>query len=228
MQKIAVIGLGRFGMALARRLGECGVQVIALDRTQQPVNEIKDDVDLAVRLDSTDRQALLSQDIDKVDACVVAIGENFEASLLTTVLVKQLGVPRIICRAQSALHAEIFRQIGANQVVQPEQEAGSHIARQLANPQLADVIPLSNDFSLVELQAPREFQGKTIKSIGLREKYGVNLVVIKRHTPSETSEDDSTPDVTVISVPRPNDEIQPGDILVLVGANDSLANLLKE
>ncbi len=102
MLKVAVIGLGRFGMTVARRLAASGVEVIAIDRTTQLVNEIKDEVDLAVRLDSTDRQALLSQEIDKVDVCVVSIGENFEASLLTTVLVRQLGVPKVVCRAQTA------------------------------------------------------------------------------------------------------------------------------
>ncbi len=226
MHKIAVIGLGRFGIALARKLGESGVQVIALDRAQQPVNEIKDHVDLAVRLDATDRQALLSQDIDNVDVCVVAIGENFEASLLTTALVKQLGVPRIICRAQTALHAEIFKQIGAHQVVQPEQEAGAHIARRLANPKLGDVIPLSTDFSLVEFQAPQQFYGQTVRRIGLREKYNVNLVILKR-TGDETRDGEPNEERISIRVPRPDDVILPHDILVLVGENEALAQLPK-
>lgn len=225
MQKIAVIGLGRFGTALARRLAQSGIQVLAIDRHQQLVNEIKDDVDLAVRLDSTDREALLSQEIDKVDVCVVAIGENFEASLLTTVLVKQLGVPRILCRAQTALHAEIFRQIGADQVIQPEQAAGVQVARQLANPQLTDVIPLSEDFSLIELRAPRAFQGKSIKSVGLRAEYDVNLIILKRMLEGGR---EGTSNDSMIRVPRPDDVIQSNDVLVLVGANESLARLPKE
>lgn len=227
MQKIAVIGLGRFGMAVARRLASVGVQVIAIDRSQQFVNEIKDDVDLAVRLDSTDRNALLSQDIDKVDVCVVAIGENFEASLLTTALVRQLGVPHIVCRAQTAVHAEIFRQIGANQVVQPEQEAGDHTARQLASPQLVDFIPLADDYTLIELRAPQIFQGKPVKFLGLREKYGVNLVVIRRTVPSPEGAAEDAP-VTRVRVPKPDDVIEPNDVLFLVGPNESLAKLPKE
>ena len=227
MQKIAVIGLGRFGMGLARKLGESGVQVIAIDRVQQLVNEIKNDVDLAVQLDATDRQALLSQDVDKVDACVVSIGENFEASLLTTVLVKQLGVKQIVCRAQTELHAEIFRQIGVDQVVQPEQEAGAHTARRLANPRLADVIPLSSDFSLVELQAPKEFHGKSVRDVRLREKYNVNLVVVKRVTEMPQSETASVANRTIIRVPGPDQVIESDDILVLVGANEALAHLPK-
>jgi trk system potassium uptake protein TrkA len=224
---MAVIGLGRFGTALARRLAENGVSVIAIDRSPQVISEIKDHVDLAVRLDATDRQALLSQDIDKVDVCVVAIGENFEDSLLTTVLLKQLGVPRVVCRAQTALHAEIFHQLGVYRVIQPEQEAGGHMARQLANPQLADVVPLSDDYALVELKAPRAFHGRSIEQIGLRTKYDVNLVVIKRPRPAD-SQADGTHRASVIAVPRANDVIQPGDTLVLVGANEALANLPKE
>lgn len=225
MQRIAVIGLGRFGTALARRLAESGVQVIAIDRHQQLVNDIKDDVDLAVRLDSTDRDALLSQEIDKVDVCVISIGENFEASLLTTVLVKKLGVPRILCRAQTALHAEIFRQIGADQVIQPEQAAGVQVARQLANPQLTDVIALSEDFSLIELKAPRAFHGRSVRDAGLRADYDVNLVVLKR--PLLTADEASEGKLT-IQVPRPDTVIHPDDVLVLVGANESLARLPKE
>lgn len=224
VRKIAVIGLGRFGTSLARQLALSGVQVIAIDRSQHLINDIKDDVDLAVQLDATDKQALISQDIDKVDVCVVAIGENFEASLLTTVLLKQLNVPQIICRAQTSLHAEIFRQIGADQVIQPEHAAGEQMARQLANPQLADVIPLADNFTLVELKAPRKFHGKTIRDIGLRSSYHVNLVVIKR--PDGTGLDSA--DHVRINVPRPDDVIEPNDVLVLVGANKALAHLPKE
>ena len=134
MPKIAVIGLGRFGMELARQLGASGVQVIAIDRSPQLVNEVKDSVDIAVRLDSTDEHALASQEIDKVDVCVISIGENSESALLTTVLAKRMGVPKILCRAMTEFHAEIFRQIGADEVIQPEIQAGEHLARKLANP----------------------------------------------------------------------------------------------
>ena len=214
-------------MAVARRLATAGVQVIAIDRNQQLVNEVKDDVDLAVRLDATDKPALLSQDLDKVDACVVAIGENFEASLLTTVLVKQLGVPHIVCRAQTAIHAEIFKQIGATQVVQPEQESGAHTARQLASPQMVDFIPLAEDYTLIELKAPKAFQEKPLKLLGLREKYGVNLVVIRRTIPPPEGQEDALP-TTTVRVPRPDDVIGPDDVLFLVGPNESLARLPKE
>jgi trk system potassium uptake protein len=220
-------------MALARNLARLGVQVIAVDRNMQLVNEIKDDVDLAVRLDSADRDALDAQDIDKVDVCVVSIGENFEASLLTTVILRKLGVPRIICRAQTPFHAEIFRQIGADEVIQPETNAGEQMARRLANPRLSDVIDLAEGYSLVETEAPRSWWGIGLKDLGLRTKFDVNLVAIKRQVAavkSETENDDNPtpPPREILSVPRPNDLIQEGDLLMLVGSHDAIDHLPRE
>ena len=233
MRRIAVIGLGRFGMALARNLARLGAQVIAVDRNMQLVNEIKDDVDLAVRLDSNDRDALDAQDIDKVDVCVVAIGENFEASLLTTVILQKLGVPRIVCRAQTTFHAEIFRQIGAHEVIQPETNAGEQMARRLANPRLTDVIYLAEGYSIVETQAPKSWWGIGLKDIGLRTTFDVNLVAIKRQViaaQQATDEDDGSapPPVEVISVPRPDDLIQEGDLLLLVGSHEAIDKLPRD
>lgn len=226
MQKVAVIGLGRFGMALARQLGASGVQVIAMDRNPQLVAEVKDHVDLAVRLDSTDRQALLSQEIDKVDVGVVAIGENFEAALLATALLKQLGVPEIICRAQTQVHARIFQQIGADRVIQPEEETGSQLARQLANPHLVDFIRLADGFTLIEIEAPRAFQRKSIRDLGLRARYDVNLVVLRRAIPGATDEQGKP--LERVIVPTPDEVIQPDDVLVVVGPDEALARLPKE
>lgn len=235
MRRIAVIGLGRFGMALARNLARLGAQVIAVDRNMQLVNEVKDDVDLAVRLDSTDRDALDAQDVDKVDICVISIGENFEASLLTTVILRKLGVPRIICRAQTEFHAEIFRQIGADDVIQPETSAGEQTARRLANSRLHDVIDLAEGYSLVETEAPRSWWGVGLKDLGLRTKFDVNLVAIKRPSLSsanETENGESSEEISappeIISVPRPDDLIMEGDLLMLVGSHDAIDHLPRE
>ena len=233
MRRIAVIGLGRFGMALARNLARLGGQVIAVDRNMQLVNEVKDDVDLAVRLDSTDRDALDAQDIDKVDVCVFSIGENFEASLLTTVILRKLGVPRIICRAQTSFHAEIFRQIGADEVIQPETSAGEQMARRLANPRLTDVIDLAEGYSMVETEAPASWWGIGLKDLGLRTKFDVNLVAIKRQkaaAPADESDGETAPITSseIISVPRPDDLIQEGDLLMLVGSHDAIDKLPRE
>ncbi len=226
MPRIAVVGLGRFGTTLARELSARGAQVIAIDRNLQLINSIKDAVDVAVRLDSTDEIALLAQEFGEMDVCVVAIGENFEAALLTTVIAKKLGVPRIICRAQSELHAEIFKSIGANEVIQPELQAGEHLSRRLASPQLQDYVALAEGYTLIELLAPTAFHGQTPAQAELRSRYGVNLIAIKR--PTTAGPDVEEVEYQVISVPRPDEQILADDVLVLIGSDEALAQLPKE
>ena len=220
MRRIAVIGLGRFGMSLARTLSQLGVSVIAADRNMSLVNEVKDHVDLAVQLDSTDREALKAQDISKVDVAVVAIGENFEASLLTTVHLQKLEVPRIICRAQTKFHAEILHQVGAHEVIQPETTAGEQTARRLANPKLSDVVDVADGYAVVEISAPNSWQGVAIKELHLVTQFEVNLVAIKRVVKAAGPSEDSKRDV--MSVPRPNDKIQADDVLILIGSHAAI------
>ncbi|MDA0835959.1 MAG: TrkA family potassium uptake protein [Planctomycetota bacterium] len=226
MHKVAVIGLGRFGMSLAKRLGASGVQVVAIDDDPELVDEIKGDVDVAVRLDATDEHAIKSQNIDQVDVCVIAIGDNFEAALLSTVLARQLGIKRVICRAQTATHAEIFRQIGADEVIQPETQAGEELARQIANPRFEDFITLADGYTLIEFSAPTEFHGKTLLELRLRTRFQVNLVAIKRPKPLEDEKAERQYDV--ISVPEPDDTIHPDDVLLIVGSDEALARLPQE
>lgn len=223
-QRLAVIGLGRFGMSLARQLAAHGAEVIAIDSNHRLVNEISDDVSLAVRLDSTDEAALRSQEVDRVDCVVVSIGENFEAALLTTVLCKRnLKVGSVICRAQTPLHAEIFRQIGADEVIQPEQHAGEALGRRLAHPRIHDYITLGEGFTIVELQAPPQFTGRTVKELDLRNSFEVNLIAIRRKVASPG--DSETTRSRLISVPGPKDVIEEHDILLVAGSEASLANV---
>lgn len=220
MQRVAVIGLGRFGYRLAQTLTKLGAQVIAIDSAPELINQIKDEVDVAVRMDSTDALALRAQEIDKVDCCVIAIGEEFENSLLTTTAVLKLGVRRVICRAQTAMHAEIFKQIGAHEVVQPESNLGEMLARRLINPRLRDVIPLADGYSIVEVDVPEKWVGQTLRALELRTKHDVNLVAIKR----PKTEGDHV-HLGIVSVPRPDDALQTGDILMLIGTQDAIERL---
>ena len=230
--RVAVIGLGRFGTSLARRLSTHGVEVIAIDRNRNLTEEIRDDVAIAVRLDATDEAALRSQEIDRVDCVVVAIGEQFEAALLTTVICrKNLNVPHIICRAQTQLHAEIFTQIGADEVIQPEQNAGDALGRRLAHPRINDYIRLGEGFTVVEMLAPSKFSGRTVREIDLRSTYGVNLIAIRREVTTEAasdSADEATALTRVISVPGPDDRLESSDLLLLAGTEESLASLPQE
>jgi trk system potassium uptake protein len=221
MQRIAVIGLGRFGMNLARRLESQQVEVIAADTDMRLVEELKDEVTLAVCLDATDEEALTGHEIHRADVCVVAIGENFEASLLTATALKKLGARYVIVRAQSATHAEIFRRLGADEIIQPETEAGRQLARRLANPQLEDLIELSDGYTLIELRAPTAFHEKSLEQLGLRTKYRVNLVAVRR--PSENNGAGESSSTTY--VPHAGYVIRPGDVLLLVGTDAALNNL---
>lgn len=216
-------------MALARRLSAHRADVLAIDSDQQLVNEICDDVAIAVRLDATDEAALRSQEVDRVDTVVVAIGENFEAGLLTTAICKRhLGVPHVICRAQTRVHAEIFAQIGADEVIQPEQNAGDMLGRRLAHPRINDYIKLADGFTIVEMLAPSKFAGRTVKEIHLRPTYQVNLIAIRRK-PKTLPDDPPRPDSPLlISVPGPDDLIEAEDILLLAGSEESLARLPQE
>ena len=228
MRRVAVVGLGRFGMAVVEQLAASGVQVIAIDSDRELVDEVKDRVDIAVALDSTDERALRSQEIHKADVLIVAIGENFEAALLTAVIAKkELKIPRVICRAGTSMHAEIFRQIGADEVIQPESETRRQLARKLANPFLEDFIDLGEGVTLIELHAPSGFRGKTLRDLNLRVKYGVNLVAIRRTTRTK-GKDGLEQTRESLAVPQPEEIIQSEDTLLLIGANENLARLPKE
>ena len=209
-------------MNLVRQLAANRVEVIAIDRNGRLVDEVKDHVVLAVCLDSTTEAALKSQDVPSCDVCVVAIGENFEASLLTATVLKKLGCKYVIVRAQSTNHAEIFRRLGADEVIQPETEAGRQLARRLANPMLEDVIELGDGFTLIEVRAPASFHGKTLEQLALRAKYHVNLVAIKR--PRQAAEGESERRVTTY-VPQPGYVIHPDDVLLVLGTDAAIHSL---
>ena len=223
LPRVAVIGLGRFGSAVARTLAARGVEVIAIDRDPAEVAAVKDEVGVAVTLDASDPAALKSQDVDRCDVAVVAIGDDFESALLAAVVCRKLECPRVICRAQTRLHAEIFRQIGADEVIEPETQAGEHLARNLASPHLADFMPLGGHVLMVEQYAPEQFCGSTLIELDLRAKYDVNLVAIKRADP-----EDPGGEPLVIPVPKPDDLIRHDDLLVLIGTEKALARLPRE
>lgn len=218
--KFAVIGLGRFGSRLAITLTRSGAEVIAVDRNPRLVEELRDEVTLAVRLDSTSEDALRAQGMQKVDAAIVAIGEDFESSALTVALLKELGVPCIYARAETAVQARILEKIGADAIINPESEAAARWAHRLMLPNLRQYVELGEGHSLIHTVAPAVFHGKSPLELGLRAKYGVNLVAIQRAPTASKSADGG-----VVYVPTADTRIEPGDVLILVGSNKSLADL---
>lgn len=221
MRKFAVVGLGAFGESLAKSLTEKGAEVIAIDRNMERVEAIQDYVSVAVQLDSTDENALLAQGVNDVDVAVVCIGEDFESNLLTSVLLKQIGVKTVITRATNAIEEKILRAVGIERVVNPEQEVGERLAYSLMHPALKEILYLAGNINVAELEAPKAFVGKSLKDLSLRAKYGLNLIIIKS---TDQSAGDKEPKEKAI-IPAADTVIHEGDILVVVGTKENISKI---
>jgi trk system potassium uptake protein TrkA len=217
-RQFAVIGLGRFGSAMAMTLAELGQDVIGVDGDADRVRQLADSITQAVELDATDERALRSVGIQDVDVAVVSIGENIESSLLVVMQLRELGINSIVAKAVTPLHGKILEKLGVSRVIFPEREMAVRIAHGLVMPNVIDYIELSRDYSLVEVPAPEVFVGRTLKQLELRPKYGLTLIAIKRR-PSPTG-----PEVTNIA-PVADEVIQAGDVLSLLGSNERLGAL---
>ncbi len=223
MRRFAVIGLGRFGSQLARALTRAGAEVIAIDKDRKIVDQIGDQVTVAVRLDSTEEDALLAQGIDKVDAAIIGIGQDFESNILTTVLLKSIGVKYICARAERQTHGRILKRIGADEIIFPEDESAMRWAFKLTAPQISDKLEFAPGFGLAQYHAPASFHGKLLRDLQLRNKYNVNLIAVKRGQNLPQSE--KAQDQQIINVPLPETAIYEGDLLWLVGSDEDLAHL---
>jgi len=214
--KFAVIGLGQFGTAIARTLSKRGAAVIALDLNEDFVDDIKEDVEYAVALDATDIKALRSQNIQDMDAVVVAIGENFEALLLCVVLLMELQVKRIIARANGKHQRLILEKIGVKEILSPENDVGLAVAERLLNPTILTTLTLPDNYEIVEVQTPRTMVNRSLADIGLRTKYNLNLITIKRY--SETLEDgEKITEQHIHGVPSPETVLHESDTILIFG-----------
>jgi trk system potassium uptake protein TrkA len=225
MKRFAVIGLGRFGRKLAISLSASGAEVIAIDRDKDVVEQIRDQVGQAVRLDSTDEKALRSQSIDRVDVAVVSFGTGsttFETAILTVASLKAIGVKQVFARAQTQLAGQVFTKIGADEIIYPEIESAQRWAYKLIAPQVSDKIDFAPGYSLARITAPQSFDMKTVVELQLRYKYNVNLISIKRAPRGTRTREE------IISVPMPNTAIYAGDILMVAGSDADLAKLPQE
>jgi trk system potassium uptake protein TrkA len=224
MARFAVIGLGRFGSKLARELTRLRAEVIAIDDNRDLVEELRDEVALAVRLDARDESALRAQGVGDVDVAIVGIGENFESAALAIANLKAIGVPRVIARAMTTRQGEIFSKIGADQIAYPENETAVRWAQRLISPALKDYIPLAEGHGLVQAKAPVLLHNKTPGELHLNRKYNVLVVAIRR---APNGQDADTSEATEVIVPRADTTFLPNDTIVLIGPDDALANLLK-
>lgn len=216
INRFAVIGLGQFGMSIARTLAMRGAEVLAIDQLLEKVEFVKDEVAHSVALDSTDVKALMAQNVQEMDAVVVAIGENFEGLLLTTVLLQELGVKRIIARAASSQQRMILEKLGVTEILSPEETVGRTVAESLLHPNMKSFLPLADDYEIVEIQTPPRVINKTVREIGLRQKYNLNLITIKRVY--EEEEDGKISQVEhIIGVPKGDTVLYDSDVMIILG-----------
>ncbi len=211
-KEFVVFGLGRFGTSVAITLAESGCEVLVVDDNEDKINEIAPFVTHAVRAHITDGDTLKTLGIKNFDGAVVAIGEDLEASVMTTILVKELGIPYILAKAQSEIQAKILKKVGADMVVFPEKETGVRIANNLIMGNFFDAVELSSTFSLIECDPLKDWIGKSLKELNLRARYKVNVIAIKRY-----DEINVTPDA--------NEPIEADDVMIFIGQNEYLNNL---
>ena len=222
MDKVfAVIGLGSFGRQLCSTLMEKGGKVIAIDNNPDLVDMITDNVTSAVLLDSTDERALSGASISEVDYAIVAIGDNIEASILTTAILKQLSVPYVVSRAVSEMHYKVLKKVGADEVLNLEVDEGIRVASRLIAPEVLDRIPISADISIAELFLPKELKGKKADDLQLKKKFNLSLVMIERTVTDLDEEGNPSKKETVIQ-PEENKVLEENDVLVVVGKNSDI------
>lgn len=214
--KFAVIGVGKYGSNIARRLAEKGAQVFAFDNNEEKIENIKDDVAFAVTLNSTDFKILSTQKLEEMDAAVVAIGENFEATILTAVHLMDLGVKRIIARANGADQRLILEKIGIKEILTPEDEVAFVIREKLLNPSILSFLQLSEEYEIAEIKPPKGTLNRTIEDIDFRNKYQLTLVTMRREYDIKKKGQYEV-EQHVIGVPKGDTVIESRDTLVVFG-----------
>ncbi|WP_068620156.1 potassium channel family protein [Paenibacillus tuaregi] len=211
-KQFAVIGMGRFGFSVANSLSSMGFDVLAIDSDEQRTQAVSHIVTHAVTADSTEEEALRALGVRNFDVVVVAIGENIQASILTTLILKDLGGPVIVVKAKNELHGKVLQKIGADKVIYPERDMGQRVAHHLVSPNILDYIELSDDYSILEIKVSSAMRGKNLIELNLRARFGCNVMAIKNGTKMNISPDASY---------RLHDD----DILVIVGEKGDLTKL---
>jgi trk system potassium uptake protein TrkA len=212
-KQFAVIGMGRFGQSVARGLASLGQEVLAVDSDEALVNEIAPYVTHAVQADATDEKALAALGIRNFDVAVVTIGDNIQASILVTMLCKELGVGFVLAKAVGELHGKVLYKTGADRVVFPERDMGLRVAHNLADSNILDYIEIAGDLRIVDISALPSWENKSLEDLDFRRKYGVNVIAIKKKNKEMNT------------VPHGVDIIEKDDMLIVVGNKDSIVRL---
>ena len=213
-KQFAVLGLGRFGSVVAKRLYALGKEVLAIDIDEQKVADVADYVTHSMVVDCLDEATLKQIDIGSFEVVVVAIGSDMEASILSTLLCKEMGVKYIVAKAQSLQHRKVLEKIGADMVVFPEMEAGHKLGSLLASPDMVEIAELAPNFKIIEIEAPEDWQDKSLVELKIRNKYSLTVLLVNR-------------DQNVVASPSGAFVLQAGDKVVLCGEQKDLQKFSK-
>lgn len=213
-KEFLVIGAGRFGSSVARTLYRQGYDVMVVDKDEALVQQISGEITNAVKADATSEASLNALGIKDFDAVVIAIGDDVQASIMTAILVVEMGAKKTLAKAQNEIQGKVLSKIGINKVVFPERDMGQKLAHSLISPTIIDMIELSDYYSVVEVSAPEEMIGQTLLKLNLRARYGVSVIALRRSNSGQT----------IIS-PVAEDLIEAGDIIVAIGENKHLKKL---
>ncbi len=214
MKQFAVIGCGRFGQSVAKTLFSLGNDVMVIDIDEEKIQEISDSVTHAVQADVMEEFTLKELGISNFDVVIVSMGSNLEASIMATLMAKELGVKRVIAKAQSEIHGKVLSKIGADKVIFPERDMGVRVAHNLVSTNILDFIELSPDYSIAEIACLKEWEDKTLRELRLPTKYGINVMAIKR-------------DKNINVSPYADDMIKNGDIIVVIGSTQNIRRVEK-
>lgn len=214
MKSYIVVGLGRFGSGVARELCRHGCEVLAMDVSNELVSQVANDVTHAVVGDGGDREVLRALGAADFDCGIVAIGDDLAASVLVTMNLKELGVPKVICKAHDDTHRRVLEKLGADQVMIPEQEQASRLARSLSSPNVLDYIELSDEYGIIETPAPASWNGQSLKDLNVRAKLGINILAIRRGGAFHVS-------------PGADFAFTEGDVMVVLGDSKALKKVQK-
>jgi len=218
-QRVVVVGLGTFGITAASELIKKGCHVTAIDRSEKMAEIASEFAIDVIVADARERKPLEEAGVADADAAIVSVGEDLEASFLATLHLKEFGIPYIVTKATSKFQGEILEKIGADRIIYPEEEIAEKLVEQLFHPNIINYLQLTDKVSVMESPTPDSFVGKTLKQISLRNKYGINLIAIKRKIKKEG---DNNIIEEVMEVPSAEEKIQEGDILLVIGRCDYL------
>ncbi len=215
MKSVLLIGLGRFGRRMARKLRELDHEVLAIDRNEQKVNEALDFVTSAQIADATSEPFMRSVGVSNFDLCVVAIGDDFQSSLETTALLKECGARFVLSRASREVHAKFLLRNGADDIVYPERQMADWAAMRYSSDHIFDYVSLSPDYSIYEIATPREWEGKTVMELAVRQRYRVNVLGVKKGDALQP-------------MPGPAHRFEAGESVLILGHDRDVQNLLKK